>query len=106
MKEKLLKALNKEIKKTNSVLNPSKKNKTPSEKILPGYPIYPSEEDIYNHSKKVEEINPEDLSKNKVRNEKDRTPNERNFVEDLSGSHLDILDPDLDNQSESFGGKE
>lgn len=29
--------------------------------ILPGYPIYPNREDIYNHGKEEEEIDPEQL---------------------------------------------
>ena len=35
---------------------------------FPGYPHYPPSEDIYNNFEEETEINPEDISKNKITN--------------------------------------
>ena len=39
------------------------------DKDLPGYPIYPAGEDIYNNAKEEKDIDPEDVSKHKSPNE-------------------------------------
>ncbi|MDO8998472.1 MAG: hypothetical protein Q7W45_01815 [Bacteroidota bacterium] len=81
-----------------------KKDKTKKE--LPGYPIYPSTEDIYNRSKKEIDINPADITKKKTPNEKPGTRNEKGFYEDVSGGDLDIPGSELDDQQEKIGSED
>ena len=59
---------------------------------LPGYPLYPAGEDIFSKSKEEGNINPEDISKTKESsdNSKAGKSNEKDFVEDQSGSDLDV----------------
>ena len=73
-----------------------------------GYTLYPSNEDIYNHSKIEQDINPEDISKNKVSNETDEpeTDNEKDFKEDVSGDDLDIPGSELDDEEENVGSED
>jgi hypothetical protein len=59
-----------------------------------GYPIYPESEDIYTKFKKEKSIDPEDISKVKVREILGKE-NEKDFEEDVSGSDLDIQGTDL-----------
>jgi hypothetical protein len=73
---------------------------------FPGYPLYPPSEDIYNHAKKEMELDPNDISKNKVPNEKESSRNEKNFNEDRSGDDLDIPGSELDNEQESVGSED
>ena len=83
------------------------KNKNPNEKVnLPGYPLYPQSDDIFNHSKEETEINPEDISKVKSANEKEGTKNEKNFQDDVSGSDLDIPGSELDDLQENVGSED
>lgn len=70
------------------------------------YPLYLPSEDIYNQGEKEMELNPEDLSKNKVPNEMKGTLNEKNFEEDMSGDDLDIPGSELDNQQENIGSED
>lgn len=85
----------------------AKKVKKDSEtKKLEGYPLYPSSEDIYNQEKKEQNLNPEDISKNKVPNEKRGSMNEKSFDEDLSGDDLDVPGSELDDQQESVGSED
>jgi hypothetical protein len=89
--------------KTNVVV----KEKTESEIAkMPGYPLYPPSEDIYNRGKKEMKINPNDLSKNKVPNEKPGSRNEKDFDEDMSGDDLDVPGSELDDQQESVGSED
>jgi hypothetical protein len=70
-------------------------------KILPGYPTYPSTEDIYAQSVEEEEIDPEVIS--------DLKENESNDNLDVPGSELDdsleeIGSEDEENNYYSLGG--
>jgi len=71
-----------------------------------GYPSYPPSEDIYAHSKEESEIDPEDISKMKTRNEKQGTMNEQDFEADMSGDDLDVPGAELDDQKESIGSED
>ncbi|HRH50648.1 MAG TPA: hypothetical protein PLP23_17975 [Panacibacter sp.] len=71
-----------------------------------GYPLYPVSEDIYNKYKEEESINPEDLSTVKQPNEKKEHDNEKDFVEDVSGSDLDVPGAELDDEKEKTGGED
>jgi len=70
-----------------------------------GYPLYPSEEDIYNKYQEESDINPDDLRgiKESNGNEKPGRNNEKDFDDDVSGSDLDIPGVELDDQKESAG---
>lgn len=73
---------------------------------LPGYPLYAASEDIYKQGKKEMELNPNDLSKNKVPNEEIASMNEKTFLEDMSGDDLDVPGSELDDQQESVGSED
>jgi len=73
---------------------------------FPGYPPYPASEDIYNHAKKESDLNPEDLSKNKVPNEDNGSLNEKNFRNGMSGDDLDVPGSELDDYQESVGSED
>ena len=76
---------------------------------LPGYPIYPESEDIYNNYLEEKDINPEDIHRTKELNETDL--NAESLVNDLDvpGSELDdemeiIGNEDEENNYYSLGG--
>jgi hypothetical protein len=73
---------------------------------LPGYPIYPASEDIYKNFQEEKEINPEDISKTKEKNDKKRTNNEKDFDDDVSGNDLDIPGSELDDVQEDIGSED
>jgi len=81
-------------------------NKT-DDKNLPGYPIYPAGEDIYSKDKEEQDVDPEDVSKQKSPNE-DTTEknNEKDFRHDVSGGDLDIPGSELDEQEENMGSED
>ncbi|HSY61051.1 MAG TPA: hypothetical protein VK796_04200 [Cytophaga sp.] len=89
-------------------------NKETSDKItdeneqleFPGYPLYPPEDDIYYRDEKMGDIDPEDPSKKKRRNEAPETMNEKDFKDDMSGSDLDIPGSELDDQQENIGSED
>jgi hypothetical protein len=70
------------------------------------YLLYPPSEDIYNQGKKKNDINPEDLSKTKTRNESDGQLNEKEFKDDMTGGDLDVPGSELDDQQESIGSED
>ena len=87
----------------------TKSNKTATHKQntnLPGYPQYPPSEDIYIQAKEEQDINPEDITKNKNPNEKSGTMNEKGFTDDKVGDDLDIPGSELDDKQESVGSED
>ena len=64
--------------------------------------------DIYNKSKKEENINPEDILLEKEPNEDDKPElaNEKDFDEDESGSDLDVPGAELDDEQEKIGSED
>lgn len=74
--------------------------------LLPGYPVYPPKDDIYNNEKEETDMNPEDLTKNKSENELPGTQNEKFPENDRSGSDLDIPGVELDDEQESVGSED
>ncbi len=90
-------------KKVTSVI---KKNGEKVNTNFPSYPLYPAKDDIYNKSEEKEDINPEDISKTKTKNEKVGTKNEKDFSEDVSGSDLDIPGSELDDTQEDNGSED
>ena len=73
---------------------------------FPGYPTYPSSNDIYQQSKEESELNPENLSKKKTPNKDDGTMNEKSFKDDMVGDDLDVPGSELDDQQESVGSED
>ncbi len=70
---------------------------------LPASLEYSPEDDIYNKSKKEQNINPDDNSVITDSNEEENAMNEKDFEEDLSGSDLDIPGAELDDINEEIG---
>ena len=70
---------------------------------LPDSLEYPPEDDIYNKSKKEENIDPDDQSVITSSNEKEATMNEKDFKDDMSGNDLDIPGAELDDTDEEIG---
>jgi hypothetical protein len=72
------------------------------------YPLYPDSEDIYNKSKKEDNIDPEDISKVKKSDKryKPRTNIEREYNDDASGNNLDVPGSELDDEQENVGNED
>ena len=75
---------------------------------LPGYPLYPDNQDIYIHSARERDLDPEDISKRKGSDESDKigSSNEKDFYEDRSGSDLDVPGSELDDSQENVGSED
>src|SRR5882757_9848191 len=73
---------------------------------LPGYPIYPVKDDIYNREKEEEDINPEFPTTRKSANEAPDRLNEKDFREDKTGSDLDVPGAELDDEQEIIGSED
>lgn len=73
-----------------------------------GYPVYPESEDIYGKCHKERKIDPDDPSKLKdpVDVIKSGMYNEKDFVDDVSGSDLDIPGSELDDELEFIGSED
>lgn len=73
-----------------------------------GYPVYPAGDDIYVKGKKIENMDPEDLSH--AKRPTDALPagknNEKNFDEDYSGDDLDVPGTELDDDLEQVGSED
>ena len=76
--------------------------------VLPGYPLYPASEDMFNKSKEEGNINPEDISKTKESSDNSGAGkrNEKDFIEDQSGSDLDVPGSELDDEQEKIGNED
>lgn len=73
---------------------------------MPGYPLYPPSEDIYNQFKEETLIDPVDVTQTKKANEKYGTYNELSFEDDMSGDDLDIPGSELDDAQEDIGSED
>ena len=74
---------------------------------LPGYPLYPVSEDVYNQGQVLENIDPEDISKTKEANKTNADGNnEKDFESDISGSDLDVPGSELDDEAEAIGSED
>lgn len=96
------------MKKENKNLNPSNpklSNKKGDD--TEGYPLYPADEDVYNHSQRDTNFNPENASRN-IRTETDNSEkrNEKDFDEDITGDDLDIPGSELDDEQEDTGNED
>jgi hypothetical protein len=75
---------------------------------LQEYPLYPESEDIYNKSRKEENLDPEDISKIKKsgRNDNVGSDIEEELGNNISGSDLDIPGSELDDEQEMIGSED
>jgi hypothetical protein len=72
---------------------------------LPGYPVYPENEDIYKKFLEEKEINPEDPSKTKDPNSTN-TLRKNDLDEEHSEEDLDIPGSELDDHQEDIGSED
>lgn len=79
------------------------KKKKKNEDAFPGYPAYPSDEDVYSKLEEKENIDPEDVSKTKKPNKSKFGKNEKDFEQDVSGSDLDIPGSEDDEDTDNMG---
>ena len=74
---------------------------------FPGYPMYPTTDDIYSKLKEETDIDPEHTDKTKSSVEKPEAMlNEKNFKEDVTGGDLDIPGSELDDDQENIGSED
>ena len=90
--------------KRKSTVLPSKKVKVD----LPGYPLYPDSEDIYNKAEKAGTVNPNDTLTPLTENDKLEHIIERENEpkHDALGYPLDIPGSDLDDRQEDIGSED
>jgi hypothetical protein len=69
---------------------------------LPGYPLYPPNEDIYKRASKVEDVDFEDIPKSGSPSKW----NEKTFDEDESGDDLDVPGSEQDDEQEAIGNED
>jgi hypothetical protein len=81
------------------------KSKMPKDN-LSGYPAYPVSEDIYSKYQEEKDINPEDISTNKISESYSGTNSEKDFSDDMSGNDLDIPGAELDDEQENIGSED
>jgi hypothetical protein len=87
----------------------SEKKKTPpdtSDEKYPEIKPYPAKDDIYNRAEEEQDIDPEDLTKRKARNEKPNVNNEESFEEDLTAEDLDVPGNKADEQDNGNGNED
>ena len=77
-----------------------------NKKEFPGYPSYPQDEDIYSQDIEEADLDPENPAKVKAPNELPDTPNEKNPMDDITGSDLDIPGAELDDEQEDIGSED
>ncbi len=71
----------------------------------PGYPPYPSDEDIYKKKEEAENIDPEQPGKKKkpLRRTADLPNEEPDEADDVMGDDLDVPGSELDDEDEEIG---
>jgi hypothetical protein len=94
------------MKREEKNLDHSKEKSTIKKDDLPGYPLYLVGEDIYRQGIEEQDINPEDISKKKVKNEEPNAMNKKDFKDDQSGSDLDVPGSELDDAQEKVGSED
>ncbi|MEP7269457.1 MAG: hypothetical protein ABI844_17705 [Saprospiraceae bacterium] len=74
--------------------------------VFSSFPVDPSSEDINQQYTEEMDLIPEDPSKSKVTNEDEKSWNEKEFKDDMSGDDLDVPGSELDDQQESVGSED
>ena len=78
------------------------------ENTLPGYPIYPENDDIYSQYDEEKDIDPEVISEGKdlLENEKGESRLRKDVDDNFSGRDLDIPGSELDDKLEDIGSED
>lgn len=71
-----------------------------------GLPVYRSEDDIYNQSKEEENIDPENILKEKAPNNNEGIYNVKELTEDMDINDLDVPGSELDDDMEIDGNED
>lgn len=103
------KLINTTMSKKEMNLESSQKEKDNNKKEnVPGYPLYPDNEDIYNKFKKERNINPEEVSKRKepISTNDFRKEALDKKESELSGDDLDVPGSELDDAQEAIGNED
>jgi hypothetical protein len=84
------------------------RNPSEAETDTPGYPAYPSSEDIFIRDKEESDLNPADISRKKALNEdpSEGKNNEKDRHDDPMGGDLDVPGSDLDDDMENIGSED
>jgi hypothetical protein len=75
-------------------------------KGLPGYPLYPATEDMFQRSSEESDIDPDDITMPKAPNEKPGAKNEKSFADEALGGDLDVPGSELDDEREKDGNED
>ena len=75
------------------------------EKIYSNDHVYSTSDDIYNKASE-EDMDPEDVYKEKIPNENPGRLNEKDFDVDIAGGDLDIPGAELDDEQEDIGSED
>lgn len=75
-------------------------------KELPGYPLYPEEEDIYANERRDPDINPDDKSIYSDEDFETRDPEELDFTDILESKELDVPGSEYDDMDEEIGSED
>jgi hypothetical protein len=97
------------MKRKSNLTNSSTTRVKPGKKgNLPGYPLYPANDDIFSKSTEEKDVNPEDTSQKKEPGEQNEagSNNEKDFSDDMSGSDLDVPGSELDDEQERGGNED
>ncbi len=94
------------MKKREKNLKHYKRESTIKMNDLPDYTLYGANQDIYRQGKEEQDIDPEDISKKKTKNEEPNSLNEKDFKEDQSGGDLDVPGSELDDAQEKIGSED
>lgn len=94
--------------KENKIHLPGKQTVDKKEDNLPGYPVYPEDEDIYVKYKECKEINPEDPSgfKESGENSIAGLSDKKGLDDHVPGSDLDIPGSEQDDKQENEGSED
>ncbi|MGV8964290.1 MAG: hypothetical protein ACOH2V_13050 [Candidatus Saccharimonadaceae bacterium] len=81
------------------------KTENKKEDDLPGYPLYPESEDIYENFGEERDLNPEDISKTKVSNSSNAL-RRKELDNVFSEEDLDVPGSELDDEQEAIGSED
>jgi hypothetical protein len=81
----------------------NEKDRKNKKEEFPGYPPYPSKEDIYNEDRELKNVDPQDVSSEKSDNASPDAQNDDDFPEEKMGDDLDVPGEELDDSNEDVG---
>lgn len=92
-------------KKTNKLNQSESQMDEKNKKNLPGYPLYPDSEDIYENFQEETDINPEDTTKTKTSNS-NNVLRRKSLDDDFAEKDLDVPGSELDDDMEEIGSED